>query len=1028
MRTSFLIPLSGTCKRKIYIITFGLLSVREFMRSMLNIFIPRQNKNIAIRLMLTVLLVPVALYLAELALAQELFTKFKKSRIRQDKIRAVVIDPADYLASEPNAGALAKRLVKTFKKNNVNLVYVNAYNVEYGAYYKTKYKYNFESEYGKQDFLGKLITTAHRDNIEVFAALYDHQHRGAWEAKSSWRSKTKNGDDYNPPVDEIQYYLSAGHPKAKSWCMGFLKDLLKNYPNLDGIELREPIINWGGAEADYNPAVNKAFLKANPGAALGNTKWHNFRRLILTRFLQEEIALIRTKGLKTHVTTVSDAFGTGKLLTAEEQAYETGFDLNALLNSKARPDAIKIQLIWQQWARVYDYIAFTPEWTGQATREFLNQVAGRAPVIVHVELTDFGLRKTSVDEFHRTLVAADLPEIAGLDFYSAFLANKKSAWPVLREIYQKKVKKRLPLFIGSDKRVLILYDEAISTPGSKPELSRLDAIYLANLLGHFKVNWKMQRIEDYKPGQLQDYDIVFYNATVYNHTPQTFLFDISVFDGQIVWIGFNLFQLKDSGMRIPIDQPTQNAVRYFNRIKYKGQSIPSKGSVIVSRAGKGVTVAAWTKSAGKEAPYILKNNKFWYVAGSPFEFNENINGRYIAFADLLHDMVKEFHKPKHQAFLRIEDVNPLTDPSLLRRITNVFYRRKVPFMVSLIPFYVDPDSKTKVALSNRPELVESLRYVVQKGGAIILHGNTHQYKDTTALDYEFWDPNTHRGVVKTEPHIRKRIEQSISEAWNNQLHPLAWETPHYSATPEQYALFGEYFSTFIEKRSYGSDTNYMQLMPYLINNDIYGGRVLSENLGYIRPKKENDDVKRMVANVKYLRVVRDSIAGGFFHVTISPKLIGMVIDQMSSMDSFIDLYSLPNTVKTSRGFDISGYGRADVVIPTGFYLQENLISKQGQVVESKLKRIDSYTRFSRMFNRISQNGIYSFRVLTESSLSLAARIRLFVGKILSRIIVVSTDPLDFLSYLITMLAVLVLLVGLAALIFHYLKRVLSLFR
>src|SRR5579883_1618500 len=89
-------------------------------------------------------------------------------------VYAVSIDPADYLATVPDATVLAKRLVAELTANRINTIYLNAYNVQYGAYYQTSYRYNHESEYGRQDLLGKLLAAAHARDIDVVAAFYDH--------------------------------------------------------------------------------------------------------------------------------------------------------------------------------------------------------------------------------------------------------------------------------------------------------------------------------------------------------------------------------------------------------------------------------------------------------------------------------------------------------------------------------------------------------------------------------------------------------------------------------------------------------------------------------------------------------------------------------------------------------------------------------------------------------------------------------------------------------------------------------------
>src|SRR5947209_781268 len=62
-----------------------------------------------------------------------------------DKVRAASIDPAEYLPKNPNAAVLARDIAERLAQAGVNTIYINAYNVKYGAYYLTSYRYNSES-------------------------------------------------------------------------------------------------------------------------------------------------------------------------------------------------------------------------------------------------------------------------------------------------------------------------------------------------------------------------------------------------------------------------------------------------------------------------------------------------------------------------------------------------------------------------------------------------------------------------------------------------------------------------------------------------------------------------------------------------------------------------------------------------------------------------------------------------------------------------------------------------------------------
>ena len=163
-----------------------------------------------------------------------------------------------------------------------------------------------------------------------------------------------------------------------------------------------------------------------------------------------------------------------------------------------------------------------------------------------------------------------------------------------------------------------------------------------------------------------------------------------------------------------------------------------------------VSVLATCLNGDQEAPYITRAENLWYVGDNPLGY-VTMTDRYLAFADILHDLLNISHPESHQALLRIEDVSPLADPELLRAIADYLNSQNVPFLVCVIPEYRDPlgtyngGVPKTVKLEDSPAVVDALRYMVARGGQIVLHGLTHQYdtvvnpySGVSAEDYEFY--------------------------------------------------------------------------------------------------------------------------------------------------------------------------------------------------------------------------------------------------------------------------------------------------
>lgn len=157
---------------------------------------------------------------------------------------------------------------------------------------------------------------------------------------------------------------------------------------------------------------------------------------------------------------------------------------------------------------------------------------------------------------------------------------------------------------------------------------------------------------------------------------------------------------------------------------------------------------------------------------------------------------------KKQAVIRLEDVSPgiyNTRESLdkLEGIANYLYEEGVPFQVSLVPVYVDPGNNLEISIGDADnqqvqDFIQTIKHMRDKGGKIGLHGYTHQYlKDVTGSGYEFMDKGN---LTYAQPSYAEERAYLALELMNKAGIPVDyWETPHYTATLDQYRVFSKYF-------------------------------------------------------------------------------------------------------------------------------------------------------------------------------------------------------------------------------------------
>src|SRR5262249_50350464 len=274
-------------------------------------------------------------------------------------------------------------------------------------------------------------------------------------------------------------------------------------------------------------------------------------------------------------------------------------------------------------------------------------------------------------------------------------------------------------------------------------------------------------------------------------------------------------------------------------------------------------------------PYAVRSGSFWYFADSVFSFNSE-GDRSIVFADLLHEILNQPHPRERRALVRIEDVSADSNPADLRRVADVLSRRGIPFQVALIPIYKDPARRLELYLSDRPEVVQALRYMIARGGSIVLHGVTHQLNGVSADDFEFWDAlNAKPTSDSSAEAIAHKLEAALDECFRVGLYPIAWETPHYTASLAHYRSLARVFTHAYERRMVVDQSGTEQFFPYEAE-DFIGQSIIPENLGYVNG--EDPDPEKIVEGAGRLLAVRDPIASFFFHPYLESSYLETATD------------------------------------------------------------------------------------------------------------------------------------------------------
>ncbi|HPG40823.1 MAG TPA: DUF2334 domain-containing protein [bacterium] len=831
-----------------------------------------------------------------------------------NRINAVRFDPSYYYNSPLKIEQMAAELTDQWKRHGINTIYFKAYDPLYGAKYKTTYTLNTVADYGKLDLLKYILKAAHEKDMQVIAWIPAFLHKAAWEKHPEWRIKNQDGSDYQLTSDN--YPLCPATPAVRTWWLGFIRDLMKNYKDLDGIDIAEPIITWNGNHCycDYCRGSQSTPTISADG---------------LNETITQTVGLIHSYKKIASITTVASIHDNGSIMSPREQMSKTGFDLNRILDNEFRPDWLNVELMWQQWASLHNNdVVFTPEWIRSAAYTVLQQIDSRSNAIAHVEITSFPGVRVNAELLSQTIINAKESGFENIDVYDTHLLDSLRAWsdiaPALDYVPQK--------------RILVLCDGR----------GENDARQVASLLSHFKTSVELHFLNDkddnfYIP--LDSIDVVFFVGVDPAFTiPAGVLRDLRQYRGTICWVHYGIDQYLGNSTanryRFTYIQTANDSL--VTRVNYKGYELPridpTYDVISVSDSSRCKIMAEMTDGT-RVLPYVVHCGNLWYFADLPTAFVTE-GGSYIVLCDLLHEIVREDHKPKKLAMVRIEDISPLSDIDAMKSVARYLKSQDALFSVSLVPYYLDPESNTAATLSDIPKFVQAINFMQKSGGTVVMHGSTHQFRGETTADYEFWDGMTSRPLfADSREYVRQKIETGLNELRKNGLYPLVWETPHYAASQLDYPVINTFFSTAYERRQtvdlHGSD----QLLPYMIYRHTSGGKVIPENLGYI--PLESPDPGPMLQAARNNLAIRDGVASFFFHVFVDHTALKKIVPGLKQMGyTFTSPCYTNNRVRDNNFNVISGQGEVDLSLDGEyyheFYVDENGVTRNESYSDSLL--------------------------------------------------------------------------------------------
>ncbi len=342
-------------------------------------------------------------------------------------------------------------------------------------------------------------------------------------------------------------------------------------------------------------------------------------------------------------------------------------------------------------------------------------------------------------------------------------------------------------------------------------------------------------------------------------------------------------------------------------------------------------------SPATDFPWAIRSRNLTYLGEDPFAYTSGTD-RQLAFDDLLFDALAPSTATSHRAMVRLEDVSPLTSASTLQQVTDWLRSNNIPFSVNVIPYYTDPEGyytngvPRSIHLSQNPKLVSLLKSLIKNGETVNMEGYTHQwtnpqnpsqsanpYDGASGDDFEFYraqcsptvpassydDPCPNTDYVIEEGPVPGdsgtwavgRIQSGYQEFSQVGLpQPKILVVPHYAASVADYQAFAPMFSARYDRAVYfggllsGSPIDYThevgQYFPYVVK-DVYGSKVIPENLGEYQPTWVNNNPPVMPSDLIHEAqlnlAVRDGFASFFYDPNFGTGPLSQIVSGIQGL-------------------------------------------------------------------------------------------------------------------------------------------------
>ncbi|MGE6632077.1 DUF2334 domain-containing protein [Bacillus sp. NPDC077027] len=467
-----------------------------------------------------------------------------------------------------------------------------------------------------------------------------------------------------------------------------------------------------------------------------------------------------------------------------------------------------------------------------------------------------------------------------------------------------------------------------------------DVSMLGLLLGHFSEKQTVLSDEEVSPEDVKGKQTIIYYGETKKTLPRQALYAMQQTDAMLIAIGHNAEQLNAFSH---LSFTKQQHVYEIQKTKEKHYRLQDDGLTVLGVSGDDLKPQFSFQKHHKKTPFIVQTNKKTTYIGI-FQVLQN----KMLIAEVF-ELLFQQEKEKTIKYLRLEDISPVSDEKKLLEVGTYLSERHIPFLLAVIPVFVDPSTGEQITLKDRPKLVNILKKLQDNGGTVILHGHSHSYRNSeTGEGLEFWDAKLDQPIISSDTQDAKEklanqsafpseqayqtylksyqenevayTEQKLTEGIellvDQGLYPLAFEAPHYAMSQLGYQVTSRYFSSLFGQVQLTDDTwKTMSAPPYVSTPaSLHGMTLYPEQLGYVDPTAA-DPIGQAEQAISAMQHIQDQIAGAFYHTYLGLEYLPDLISQMESLpqSEWLDLKRTKQTVQTPNvKIETTGNGHIQV--------------------------------------------------------------------------------------------------------------------